>query len=292
VSLLTGKRLQASPPESGGSPFLSLEDSSTLALPLRVHALRERESVRGILQKIHGEWLAAWSDAVVSGGIDSTVRMEDATPVRPENGGDDPMSWMYCLLFGGSAAEVEIGEKGPIALGVAQRAWEAWLSSIYRSIGRPLAVQGGSSAAVPVREAPPWPWAGGLDAVFSFGSIEWRLQLSAAEVEFVLGSARIELGPAPSLFCGALVPLTDALSQCELTVNVELQPLVLSLGQLQSLAVGDIVVLSHPLDMPAQLNVDAGEMIVPTGEAQPEPLCQAWLGKSDGNMAVELHPNP
>jgi hypothetical protein len=131
-----------------------------------------------------------------------------------------------------------------------------------------------------------------LDAVFSFGSTEWRLRLSAVEVDFVAGAVSAEFSSTASLPCGVLSPLKEALSQRSLTVRVELQPLVLSLGQLQSLTVGDIVVLSHPLDMPAQLNVDAGEIIVSAGETQPEPLCRAWLGQSDGNIAVELHPNP
>lgn len=297
MSLLTGQRLPDALPEPGGSQFLSLEDSSRLALPLRVHALPERARVRDILQKIHGDWHAAWCDSEVSGGIDSGVRIEDVAPARPGGGSDEAMPSIYNLLFGTLGAGAEMGgsrpgAKGPLAAGVAQRAWEAWLSSVHGAIGRLPAVQGESLAAAGTRVAPPWPWAGGLDAVFSFGPAEWRLQISSAEVDFLLGSARPDISAAPSLSCGALFPLKTALSQRSLTVRVELQPLVLSLGQLQSLAVGDIVVLSHPLDLPARLNVDAGEIIVSPGETQPAPLCQAWLGQSDGNMAVELHPNP
>ncbi|KQO35431.1 hypothetical protein ASF19_23820 [Acidovorax sp. Leaf84] len=69
-----------------------------------------------------------------------------------------------------------------------------------------------------------------------------------------------------------------------------MQSLTLSLGQLQSLGVGDIVILSHSLDLPAQLKIDSNEVLGSLKEAQPLPLCQAWLGQLQGNMAVELHP--
>lgn len=296
MNSLTGKRLPSPLLKPGGSQLLPLEDSSGLAQPLRVHAPRERELVQGVLEKIHADWRAAWFDADVSGGINSAVRIEDATPTRPGTGDDDVMPSMYSMLFVSVGAGAESagrpGGKGPLAIDVAQRAWEAWRSSVYGAIGRLPAMQGESLATAATREAHPWPWAGGLDAVFSFGSTEWRLLLSAVEVDFVAGAASAEFSSTPSLPCGVLSPLKEALSQRSLTVRVELQPLVLSLGQLQSLTVGDIVVLSHPLDMPAQLNVDASEIIVSAGETQPEPLCRAWLGQSDGNIAVELHPNP
>lgn len=297
MSSLIGKRLPSHLLKPGGSQFLSLEDSSRFAQPLRVHAPRERERVQGVLEKIHADWHAAWFDAEVSAGIHSAVRIEDATPTRPGTGDEEVMPSMYSLLFGSVSAGAESaglrsGGKGPLAIDVAQRAWESWRSSVYGAIGRLPAMHGESLAAAATCEAPPWPWAGGLDAVFSFGSTEWRLQLSAVEVDFVAGAASAEFSSTPSLPCGVLSPLKEALSQRSLTVRVELQPLVLSLGQLQSLTVGDIVVLSHPLDTPAQLNVDAGEIIVSAGETQPEPLCRAWLGQSGGNIAVELHPNP
>lgn len=293
---VTGERLAEPLQEFPGSRLLSLEDSSRLAKALRARSVRDREHVRSVLQEIHSNWLAEWCGVESSGLSDSSVRIEEVTSEYPEHG-DADVAMVFNLLFGSSFVESEIGafrvgEKRVIAIDVASKAWRAWIADINRALDRKSLHQADGPTTASVSEDSPLGWSGALEVVFCFGSSEWRLRLTAAEVDFVVGAKEPSAATLTGAHIGALVPLKDALCLRSLTVSVELQPLTLTLGQLESLAVGDVVVLSHSLDLPAQLKVDTADLFVFPGEDQPPPLCQAWLGQLHGNMAVELHPAP
>jgi hypothetical protein len=295
VSSATSKQLLDPPSKLLGSRLLSPDDSARLAAPLRARSTHEREHVRKTLQKVHSDWLADWYSATPNAQSNFFVRVEDASSEQPHSGAGGA-ALVRDLLFGRSAIAPEIGSlrtsaKAPLASEVAQKAWEAWSSSIHGAIGRTNALRPVTETAQESRSVPaPWPWSGALDVVFGLEASEWTLQLSPSEVDFVLRSADVGIASGSPIKGGALSPLKDALSLRRLSVRVEMQSLTLSLGQLQSLGVGDIVILSHSLDLPAQLKIDSNEVLGSLKEAQPLPLCQAWLGQLQGNMAVELHP--
>ncbi|SFD93391.1 Type III flagellar switch regulator (C-ring) FliN C-term [Paracidovorax konjaci] len=85
-----------------------------------------------------------------------------------------------------------------------------------------------------------------------------------------------------------MVPLNHAIASQRLTVHVHLQPVSLTLAQLQSLSVGDVVTLDHCLSDPASLHLVLGARASHSTVAANQPLCTAWLGQVDGHMAVEL----
>lgn len=74
-----------------------------------------------------------------------------------------------------------------------------------------------------------------------------------------------------------LVELRDALAGRSLTLRVELSPCELDLGSLQTLRVGDIIPLPHPLEEPLRVSTAAGS-----------PFCAGFLGRRGGSKALEL----
>jgi flagellar motor switch protein FliM len=71
--------------------------------------------------------------------------------------------------------------------------------------------------------------------------------------------------------------LATALGPQKLQVQAQLTPVTVTLGDLSSLVVGDILILPHMLDTPLQVT-----------DPQQGPLCDAWLGQRDGRVALEL----
>ena len=79
----------------------------------------------------------------------------------------------------------------------------------------------------------------------------------------------------------ALIPLTTALSSQPMEVKAHFTPVLLTLGQIQGLQIGDVIPLAQRLDEPTELRLQIDA-------AQTYPLCAAWLGQRNGRMAAEL----
>ena len=116
-----------------------------------------------------------------------------------------------------------------------------------------------------------WPWCHGV----------WRLRLPYRAVVALLGEEAPGPATRPTVRDAALLPLGQALGEQRLAVRVELQPVDLSLGQLQDLRLGDVVALDHALDQPLRVVTADGV-----------PVCGAWLGQREGRIAVELDGRP
>lgn len=84
---------------------------------------------------------------------------------------------------------------------------------------------------------------------------------------------------AAALARPALTPLTFAAQSHIVDLQARLRGVELSIGQLKSLQVGDVVVLPHSLEEPLQIVTPAGETI-----------CQAYLGSDQGHRAIEVLP--
>ncbi|MFC4161864.1 FliM/FliN family flagellar motor switch protein [Chitinimonas lacunae] len=70
--------------------------------------------------------------------------------------------------------------------------------------------------------------------------------------------------------------LADSLRSAPLRLAVDLGEVNLTLGQLQSLGLGDVLCLGTPLERPLEVR------------AEGQPFCRAQLGASDGHRAVAL----
>lgn len=81
----------------------------------------------------------------------------------------------------------------------------------------------------------------------------------------------------------AVAPLPDVLSRHALPIRIELQSIDIDLGSLAGLRIGDVLCTGHRLDEP--LNVRAPS---PDHDAEPNTLCDAFLGRQTRWRAVEL----
>jgi hypothetical protein len=101
---------------------------------------------------------------------------------------------------------------------------------------------------------------------------------------FLSGPAVARLHPpkralAPQADKAALTPPTAAAASAQVVLKAQLRPVALTLGQIKSLQLGDIVLIPHPLDLPLQVMTDTGTH-----------LCEAYLGQEAAHRSLELLP--
>jgi flagellar motor switch/type III secretory pathway protein FliN len=287
---MTGEALSRSSPSRAVSPLLSLEASAALARPLRRWSPDEIEAIRARL----GEVLRTWSADWIAGPAAPGERVElavgaPATALFPAASAacwtfDAPSSQNHVdalsiALFGGSDRE------GEIARHTAQAAWDDWLARLaalrIRLEGAPRRWAPRNDHAKPAHR---WarelyatlPWCGGrLHMVLPEDTVAAMLdgKPSPGASGASAGRSRNDSRSAPKATLG------DALSEMPFALRVVLADAALNLGQIQALAIGDIVPIDHPVDLPARL-------FTPDGTA----LCAGWLGQADGHFAVELAP--
>lgn len=108
-----------------------------------------------------------------------------------------------------------------------------------------------------------------------FGGLLVELGWQAGRVLLLCdGERAVPRGPARPR--PALAPLAGALRAVPAKLEVDLGEVTLSLGELQTLGVGDVLCLRAPLERPLEVKVE--------GRA----LARAQLGASDGHRAVAL----
>ncbi|MCJ0764535.1 FliM/FliN family flagellar motor switch protein [Variovorax terrae] len=171
------------------------------------------------------------------------------------------------LLGAGAASE-------SIAMDVVEAALSDWFTRLRQIPGlhgleqHPAASDANRSASawsgdVMVR----WPWCRG----------SFFLWLDGGTVETVLSSLSNVGVRSTTTRKPPLVEITQALSGQPIKLRVELDSINLSLGQLETLQVGDIIPLSHQLDRPLHVMDTVGR-----------PVCAAWLGQQQDCLALEL----
>lgn len=273
------KSLASSPPfPSHSSALLSLDESRTQVQELRSWREVERQSLCKIFDRAYQQWCTEWGLSVPKGANAPRVQVLDA---RADHAAPSPKppdalaAWLFMPVASRSTSSM--------AIQLAQQAWTAWLDRINALTGsahNPPSVAANGPA--PLQGI----WSGSLRVAFPVAASTWELVLSAPAVEEMLkqhqalASARVaQLVQTP------LVPLADAMRNHKLQVCVELGGATLSLGQLQTLAAGDIVALDHLLDQPARM-----ALALPQPGADRASLCSAWLGQIQGQMAAQLGP--
>jgi len=121
------------------------------------------------------------------------------------------------------------------------------------------------------------PWSGALIAMISCGSIRIVQRFDAASVAAMLAADGEAPARAPREEALPLATVAEALHARTVRIRTTLAAGELDLASLQSLALGDVIRLSHPLDRP--LTVQADEESLP---------CAAYLGQRNGQRAIEL----
>lgn len=128
-----------------------------------------------------------------------------------------------------------------------------------------------------------WPrpdeFSGVLLAGFHVAGLQWTVALEAASVDAILAKSGEKKPDVPlkPLKPADLVRVDAALGQRTLALDAYLRPCTLSLGALQSLRVGDVIALEHPLDQPAQVFSESREKVA-----------QAWMTQTNGFKSLEL----
>lgn len=255
--------------------WLSLEASLAQARPLRAWSARQQGAVCDAFQAAYGAWCEAWGlpaaevrvtePQAVSGALD------DATAAQALRG------WMF-----GETAPSAAPDGPDMAGELASCAWDA-LQAALDAI----------ATTEPASTRPVAAWSGAVALLFPWQARTWCRVLDGDAVQAILAQRGWLAGQGGSQAQPAAVPappapIDRALAEHAVEVRVHLHPVTLTLGQLQSLAPGDVVTLDHPLQAPALVH------LAPTadgGTAVPlaSPLCTAWLGRAGDHLAVELH---
>jgi hypothetical protein len=258
--------------------LLTLEASSALARKLRRWAPGQVESVRLRLAEALKAWTADWIGGPPPEEI--TVAVVGA-PASPLPGAPLEASWYFdsasrahpsaalaCALFGPA------GSQGEIAARTAQAAWDDWLVQL-----KALHVRLEPHPRSTRQDMPVNPWATALRVSLPWCGEPLRLILPEGVVAALLGEQRSAAAPRNT---GAAAPITglgQALGNERIALRVLLADAELSLGQLASLQIGDVIPLRHRVDRPARILTSDGAT-----------LCDGWLGQSGGHLAVELVP--
>jgi hypothetical protein len=242
---------------------------------------------------------AQWSDAW---GIDARPAVEyrrahewSATLDVPRiwwplaNGADDERrAWVrtephveeqvFAALFGPRAPRAWESDAPLIADRLARLAWSDLQASLRSACLLPEGPDEAPSCDPPRFRA--CPWSGALVAAIRWAGLEVVIQASASVAGAMMASIA---SPAPAnsrtrADLPAVSFLDEALSRRSVRVRVGLASAELDLGSLQSLAVGDVIRLPHPLTLALAVRAEGDEAI----------LCHAYLGRLEGRRAIEL----
>ncbi len=255
------------------------------ARPLRAWSQAQQDEVRDLLHQLLRGWQAAWSLADAPGdALPLTVQVATRPPAdeqavqwrldgRPN--ADLTQTALRALqsdLFGDTAHLTTVSGAQPvIAPEITQMAWNDWQQRIESALGAPLSAWPTDSAPAQAADS----WSGALSVQFSWCGARCELMIPGPAVQKLVRPA----APRPVAAPQALTPLTHALHKQRLNVQARLCDVTLTLGELEHLSPGDVLLLAHRLDAPLQV-------LGPDEEA----LCTAWLGQQSGRIALELSP--
>jgi len=176
------------------------------------------------------------------------------------------------LMYGGGTG---VGP-GTIAAEVSQEA----LTHLVMALRTAIAIDGGaggfdlSSSAMTLPQEVFREWAGGVRVTLP-GLDDLALYLG--------GMAVARLDPPkrkrPAVEKPPLTALGTAIGPAATALRAQLRPVELTLGQIRSLQLGDVVVLPHALDQALEVRTDAGTLV-----------CEAYLGRMGRHRSLEVLP--
>lgn len=237
----------------------------------------QRATVEATLQTTHENWLLDWGLSNPEGELTSSNQLSDG----------EARDALGVQLFGPARvlADLPLAEEAcpGIAQSVTCDAWDDWFARLCREMGRDVASNPMPFYVIEAKTSHPLPfnWDGRMDITFPWWSGQWSVRLDADSVMQLLGASGVPAKSPIPLPQTALIPLATALSSQPMEVKAHLSPVLLTLGQIQGLRIGDVIPLAQSLDDPTQLRLQIDA-------AQTFPLCAAWLGQRQGRMAAEL----
>lgn len=259
--------------------------SQHLTRELLCWSVAAQDAVCSLLRQSFDSWLDRW-DLKIDAGTEP-VRLEAAgAPPASLLGDAEARSLLATQMFGESARTLRPGVSyrdgvTPMAAQIASDAWDDWIRALSSAVvkqGSEQSVLEIGIASLTAKDI----WQGRLHFSFAWWGPRWWFTLDASSVEKLLEQA----GFQPSLSVATVstpvcVSPAYALRSHRLAVRVELESVQVSLGQLESLAVGDVVLLPHRLDAPAKVLLDSPDNPM-------QELCFAWLGQCRGRLALEV----
>ncbi|MDB5874608.1 MAG: hypothetical protein JWQ07_4050 [Ramlibacter sp.] len=264
----------------------AFDDAAALARPLIWRSGQELADVSARLSPAWTQWQSDWlpdERAASTAKVVCRLAHEDASS-RAAN-------WSLIGLGSGACAWVDAPQDG------AARASE-WLFQTEQTqrpssdgVARSVAVKAWASlmdelrVVLDLKESPAAeqpesaifkPWSGAIRVSLQndCGHMLTLLLNAACVGKLVVAVARV--ASAPSVKGADLISLNQAIAQRGLTLKVQLAPCELDIGTLESLQVGDVVPLAHPLESPLRVSVNGA------------PVCAAYLGRRGEHKAIEL----
>lgn len=175
-------------------------------------------------------------------------------------------------------------QPGSLAQEVAVRAATELVNTLSAVFGAQVPDVSPALPAPPEADARPWSGAVRMRLAWGRSGAEHWLHISP-RLTVAHASLQSASTAKPGAFRGKLTPVLQAIGQEPLSFQVELLPAELSLGDLESLRVGDVLTLPHRLETPLTVRSNSGD----GGHSSPlAPTCLAFLGARGGRRAIEL----
>ncbi len=264
---------------------------TTLAEPSAARPLRwwSAASIATLTQRLDGcvrAWATRWEASIddlalfnaheVPVGAPNawTPWLGHATGLHPwawvSDGDEPPALGLARALFGRTT-------EGTVAHELAGRAWVEFGDELARRLGQVASAAAGPFGAPSARL-----WGGDIALRLQLrgaGSFDLWLRVDGDSAARLL---RDQARPAARALPPVETPVLAAIAARSVTLRVELAPVEVDLGTLQSLRVGDVLTLPHRLEQPLDLHAPDAPATV---------ACTAYLGSRDGRRAVELIPS-
>ncbi|MCO4855925.1 FliM/FliN family flagellar motor C-terminal domain-containing protein [Herbaspirillum sp. WGmk3] len=239
------------------------------------------------------KWCLEWRDDSVSADVKARCMMaheEENAVEEPRHqrllysgDSDDDCIWLERISSVREMAELLglVGRSGSasgqLLLDTAGEALDDCLNTILEALvghkvaqDRSCLTQSLYPGGIPVSQKRPWS-----------GAVRLDLNIEHVVIRLHIGPQRAEslaaLKAEKNYERVTLVPLQDALEGRLTKLRVELTEVELTLGQLQALREGDVLILPHLLTQALHVSTSQGH-----------PVCGAYLGQAHGNKAIEF----
>ena len=267
---------------------------SQAARPLRHWSDAALARARASVERTWNDWCVRWQlesgeasalnacdDEALPGVAWQRVAGQSMWLAASASDAASPEGVLKAALFGQGSAQSTA--ESPVALAVSAEA----VADLLRSLGQLANASSAGKRSADAGESPSGGdsrrWSGALGirlaTVGDGHATSWRLHCSESVASVLCGG----MPPAPARPHAPLVGVAAALEKQTLAFRVCLEDTPLTLGNVQSLRIGDVLPLAHRLDQPLRV-------MAPLAATDAPSFCAAYLGSLDNFRAVELIP--